>query len=46
MAEHRIGRTYVEVDMDYTPYSRASKRLYKDATQVSTNIEKNFKNFI
>ena len=44
MAEHRIGKTYVEVDLDYRPFDRSSRLLKKDATQVSLNIEKNFNN--
>lgn len=44
MGDHNIGKVFVEVDLDYTPYNRSSKRLYQDATRVSTNIEKNFHN--
>lgn len=43
-ASHRIGRVFVELDLDPDRYMKSQQRLYKDATQTSLNIEKNFKN--
>lgn len=41
---HRVGKIYAEIDLDYTPYTRAQKWLYKDATTTTLNIEKAYKN--
>ena len=43
MATHPIGRVFVELDMDVDRYTKAQRRLYKDATQTSLSIEDNFK---
>ena len=39
----RVGTIFAEVGLDYEPYTRAQKRLLKDATSTTRNIEKNFK---
>lgn len=43
MATHPIGRVFVELDMDVDRYTKAQRKLYKDATSTSLSIEQNFK---
>jgi len=43
MADHAIGRVFVELDLDSTRYTKGQKRLYKDATSTALGIEENFK---
>ena len=40
---HSVGTVFVEVGLDFEPYTRAQKRLLKDATSTTLNIEANFK---
>lgn len=40
---HSVGTVFVEVGLDFQPYTRAQKRLLKDATSTTLNIEANFK---
>lgn len=44
MADHKIGTIFVELDLDPSRYMKGQQQLYRDATQTSLNIEKNFKN--
>jgi len=37
-----VGLVYVEVAMDYTPYTRAQKNLLKSVTSTTLNIEKSY----
>ncbi|HKJ41390.1 MAG TPA: hypothetical protein VKA27_04815 [Sunxiuqinia sp.] len=39
-----IGKIYAELDLDADRYTQGQKRLLKDATSTTLNIEKNFKN--
>lgn len=43
MVQRSIGKIFVELDLDPSRYTKAQKRLYKDATSTSLSIEKNFK---
>lgn len=43
MVDHSIGKIFVELAMDYEPYTRAQKQLLKDVTSTTLNVEKNFK---
>jgi len=38
-----ISRIYCEIDLDFTPYTASQKRLLKDATSTTLNIEKSYK---
>ena len=38
-----LGKSYVEIDLDFEPYNRSSKRLVQEAASASTNIEENFR---
>lgn len=40
---HKVGTIFAEVDLDYTPYTRAQKRLLESATSTTLNIEKSYK---
>jgi len=42
-AGHKVGTIFAEVGLDFTPYTRAQKRLLKDATTTTLNIEKSYK---
>ena len=44
MAEQSIGKAFVEIDLDPSRFTRGQQKLYKDATQTTLNIERNFKN--
>jgi len=43
MAGHSVGTIFVELDLDSSRYVGAQKRLLKDATATTLNIESNFK---
>ena len=40
---HKVGTIFAEVDLDFEPYTRAQKKLVKDATSSTLNIEKSYK---
>lgn len=42
-AGHSVGTIFAEVDLDFTPYTKAQKRLLQDATSTTLNIEKSYK---
>ena len=44
MADHNIGKIFVELDLDASRYLKGQQQLLKDATTTSLNIEQNFKN--
>jgi hypothetical protein len=44
MTDHRIGRVFVELDLDESRYKKGQKRLLSDAQKITTDIERNFKN--
>lgn len=43
MADHSIGKIFVELDLDAGSYTKGQQKLLKDATSTSLNIEDNFK---
>lgn len=44
MAEHKIGRLFVELDLDPGRYLKGQQTLRKEATEGAKILEKNFKN--
>ena len=44
MADHKVGKLFVELDLDPSRYLKANQQIYKSATQTSLDIEKNFRN--
>lgn len=40
---HSVGTIFAEVGLDFQPYSQAQKRLLKEATSTTLNIEKSYK---
>jgi len=44
MADHRIGKVYIELDLDPKRYMRSQQTLLKEAQHGATVLEKNFKN--
>jgi hypothetical protein len=44
MAEHSVGRIFVELDLDSTRYMKSQRTLLQEAKSGATTLEKNFKN--
>lgn len=44
MADHRVGKIYVELDLDKTRYMRGQQTLLKEAQKGAKVLEKNFHN--
>ena len=44
MADHRIGKIFIELDLDPKRYMRSQQTLLKEAQHGATILEKNFKN--
>jgi hypothetical protein len=43
MADHSIGKIFVELDLDPSKYMKGLQGIHKDASVVTLDVEKNFK---